>query len=123
MIENTAAARPQSGLSLADIDYEITMDGWIISRMLAMFGTNHPTKVGPIRSARLHFVNLMEEWKLPFTNFGSASTGEGDELTILKLINLLIRFDGDKGLNDEFYSRDMRENLLTMLILMQRSQK
>jgi hypothetical protein len=106
MIENTSAARPQSGLSLADIVYEITVDGWNISRLFAIFGTEHPTKVGPVRSARVPFANLQKEWRLPFAHFGSAEYGEGDALTILKSINLPIRFDGHKGLNDEFYSRD-----------------
>jgi hypothetical protein len=106
MIENTSAARPQSGLSLADIVYEITVDGWNISRLMAIFGTNHPTKVGPVRSARVPFAYLQKEWKLPFAHYGSAETGQGDALVILKSINLPIRFDGHKGLNDEFYSRD-----------------
>jgi hypothetical protein len=106
MIENTSAARPQSGLSLADIVYEITVDGWNISRLFAIFGTEHPTKVGPVRSARVPFANLQKEWRLPFAHFGSAEYGEGDALAILKSINLPIRFDGHKGLNDEFYSRD-----------------
>jgi hypothetical protein len=106
MIENTAAARPQSGLSIADIVYEITVDGWNISRFFAIFGTQHPTKVGPVRSARVPFANLQKEWRLPFAHFGSAETGQGDALVILKAINLPIRFDGHKGLNDEFYSRD-----------------
>ncbi|PKM90626.1 MAG: hypothetical protein CVU85_00270 [Firmicutes bacterium HGW-Firmicutes-10] len=106
MIENTAAARPQSGLSLADIVYEIAVDGWNISRFMAIFGTNHPNKVGPVRSARVPFANLQKEWKLPFAHYGSAETGQGDALVILKSINLPIRFDGHKGLNDEFYSRD-----------------
>ena len=106
MIENTAAARPQSGLSLADIVYEITVDGWSISRFFAIFGTEHPTKVGPVRSARVPFANLQKEWMLPFAHFGSAETGQGNALIILKEINLPIRFDGHKGLNDEFYFRD-----------------
>jgi hypothetical protein len=106
MIENTAAARPQSGLSLADIVYEITVEGWDITRMVAIFSNNHPTKVGPVRSARLPFVHLMNEWILPFAHFGTAATGQGDAITLLKSINLPIRFDGHKGLNDEFYSRD-----------------
>jgi hypothetical protein len=106
MIENTAAARPQSGLSMADIVYEIAVDGWNISRFMAIFGTQHPTKVGPVRSARVPFANLQKEWRLPFAHFGSAESGQGDALVILKAINLPIRFDGHKGLNDEFYSRD-----------------
>ena len=106
MIENTAAARPQSGLSMADFVYEIAVDGWNVSRFMAIFGHEHPTKVGPVRSARVPFANLQKEWKLPFAHFGSAETGEGNALVILKAINLPIRFDGHKGMNDEFYSRD-----------------
>ncbi|MDP2813492.1 MAG: DUF3048 domain-containing protein [Erysipelotrichaceae bacterium] len=106
MIENTSAARPQSGLSLADIVYEIAVDGWNISRFLAIFSSNYPNKVGPVRSARMPFVNLQQEWRLPFAHFGSASTGQGDALSLLLSINLPIRFDGHKGLNDEFFSRD-----------------
>lgn len=106
MIGNTSAARPQSGISLADIVYEISVDGWNVSRFLAIFATEYPTKIGPVRSARVPFANLQWEWRLPFAHFGSAEMGEGNALTILKAINLPIRFDGHKGLNDEFYSRD-----------------
>ena len=53
MIENTSAARPQSGIALADIVYEISVDGWNVSRLMAIFSTEHPTKVGPVRSAQI----------------------------------------------------------------------
>lgn len=106
MIENTAVARPQSGLSIADIVYEVAVDGWNVSRFLAIFGHELPTKVGPVRSARLPFVKLQVEWRLPFAHYGSASTGQGEALTLLKSLNLPVRFDGHLGLNDEFFSRD-----------------
>lgn len=106
MIENTAAARPQSGIAEADIVYEISVDGWAISRFMAIFSETHPSKVGPVRSARVPFAELLKELKLPFAHYGSASTGQGDALAILRAINLPIRFDGHKGLNDEFYYRD-----------------
>lgn len=106
MIENTKDARPHSGISMADIVYEISVDGWAISRFMAIFGNEYPTKVGPVRSARVPFVEILKDWRLPFAHYGSAETGLGDALTLLKSINLPIRFDGNKGLNDEFYSRD-----------------
>ena len=106
MLENTAAARPHSGISLADIVYEISVDGWNVSRFMAIFSSVHPSKVGPVRSARLPFVNLLKEWRLPFAHFGSASTGLGEALSVLKALKLPVRFDGHTGLNDEFYSRD-----------------
>lgn len=106
MIENTGDARPQSGIGEADIVYEISVDGWAISRLLAIFSDTHLNKVGPVRSARVPFAELLKELKLPFAHFGSAEVGEGDALTVLKSINLPMRFDGHKGLNDEFYFRD-----------------
>lgn len=106
MIENTAAARPHSGISLADIVYEISVDGWAISRFMAIFANEFPNKVGPVRSARVPFAQLQKEWKLPFAHYGSAETGQGNALAVLLEIGLPIRFDGHKGLNAEFYSRD-----------------
>jgi hypothetical protein len=106
MISNSKEARPHSGISLADIVYEVTMDGWSITRFMAVFTQDHPTKLGPVRSVRLPFVEILKEFKIPFAHFGSATTGQGDALTVLKSIKLPIRFDGHKGLNDEFFSRD-----------------
>ncbi len=51
-IENTAAARPQSGLDAADIVYEELVEGGI-TRFIAVFHSQVPPVVGPIRSARL----------------------------------------------------------------------
>ena len=106
MIENTKDARPHSGIGSADIVYEISVDGWAISRFFAIFGNDHPNKVGPVRSARVPFAELQKEWKLPFAHFGSAASGLGDALSIIRSLNLPIRFDGHQGINDEFYSRD-----------------
>lgn len=106
MIANTNQARPHSGIGMADIVYEISVVGWAFSRFLAIFGNEHPSKVGSVRSARVPFAELLKELKLPFAHFGSAEVGQGDALTILKSINLPIRFDGHKGLNDQFYFRD-----------------
>ncbi|HZJ27866.1 MAG TPA: DUF3048 domain-containing protein [Acidimicrobiia bacterium] len=50
-IENTPAARPQSGLELADVVYEEVVDGGI-TRLMAVFNSQTPETVGPIRSVR-----------------------------------------------------------------------
>jgi len=110
IISNSKEARPHSGISLADIVYEVTVDGWAITRFMAVFANEHPTKVGPVRSARVSFAEILREFKLPFAHFGSAEIGQGDALTVLRSINLPIRFDAHKGLNDEFYSRDSSRN-------------
>lgn len=50
-IENTRAAQPQAGLELADIVYEELVEGGI-TRFFAVFQSQLPEVVGPIRSGR-----------------------------------------------------------------------
>ncbi|RLQ90674.1 DUF3048 domain-containing protein [Falsibacillus albus] len=57
MINNFPAARPQSGLQKADVTYEVLAEG-DITRFLAIFQSELPEKVGPVRSARDYFINL-----------------------------------------------------------------
>lgn len=59
-VENLDAARPQSGLSSADIVYEYDTEGGI-SRFTGIWFTQPPAadKVGPVRSARLVSIRLL----------------------------------------------------------------
>lgn len=50
-IENSPAARPQSGLDVADIVYEEVVEGGI-TRFWAVFNSNAPNVIGPVRSVR-----------------------------------------------------------------------
>jgi hypothetical protein len=50
-IENTPEARPQSGLDVADVVYEEVVDGGI-TRFWAVFNSNAPETIGPVRSVR-----------------------------------------------------------------------
>jgi hypothetical protein len=50
-VENTPEARPQSGLDVADLVYEEVVDGGI-TRFIAVFNSNAPDTVGPVRSVR-----------------------------------------------------------------------
>lgn len=69
IIENSKDARPQSGLSNADIVYETMAEGGI-PRFIALFQKNSPNKIGPIRSARAYFLNISKEYALPFAHCG-----------------------------------------------------
>jgi len=67
MIENHVDARPQSGLSSADIVYEAVAEGGI-TRFMGVFycGAQAASmKVGPVRSARIYFVNIAAEFNTP----------------------------------------------------------
>jgi len=59
MIENHKEARPQSGLSSADIIYEAVAEGGI-TRFLAIFYCQDASYVGPVRSARIYFLKFLE---------------------------------------------------------------
>ena len=50
-VENTSAARPQSGLEQADVVWETIVE-FEVSRFVAVFHSQAPEEVGPIRSVR-----------------------------------------------------------------------
>lgn len=77
MIENHADARPQSGLSFADIVYEAVAEGGI-TRFLSVFycgASLMDVKVAPIRSVRVYFIDWASEYgKKPiFVHIGGAN--------------------------------------------------
>ena len=57
MIENHKEARPQSGLSSADVIFETVAEGGI-TRFLAIFYCQNASYVGPVRSARMYFLKV-----------------------------------------------------------------
>ena len=58
-INNHPQARPQSGISDADIIYELAAEG-SVTRLLALFQSELPAEIGPIRSARDYFVHIAQ---------------------------------------------------------------
>lgn len=64
MIENHEDSRPQSGLSSADVVYEMVAEGGI-TRFLAVFycgASSQEVTIGPVRSARTYFMDLVSEY-------------------------------------------------------------
>ena len=61
IISNHIQARPTSNLNKADLVYEALVEGGI-TRFLAIYWSNEPNKVGPMRSARQYYL----EWLNPF---------------------------------------------------------
>lgn len=56
-INNDPLARPQSGISDADIIYEFLAEG-ATTRLLALFQSELPAEIGPIRSSRDYFLHI-----------------------------------------------------------------
>lgn len=77
MIENHLEARPQSGLSDADIIYEAVAEGGI-TRFMAVFycqAAAYEPILGPVRSARTYFLDWASEYNSPlYAHVGGANT-------------------------------------------------
>ena len=82
MIENHSEARPQSGLSSANIVYEAVAEGGI-TRFMAIFYCNlSEIQVGPVRSARTYFLDWLGEYDALYAHVGGANTpGPADALS------------------------------------------
>lgn len=61
-IENSPDARPQTGLSLADVVYETVVEGGI-TRFNCVFQSYLPVEVGPVRSARNSDVSIVPQYQ------------------------------------------------------------
>ncbi len=81
MVENHTEARPQSGLSAADIIYEAVAEGGI-TRFMAIYYCNlSDVQVGPVRSARTYYLDWLEEYSALYAHVGGANTpGPADAL-------------------------------------------
>lgn len=69
VIENHPDARPQSGLDKASIVYETLAEGGI-TRFLAIFQENEVAEIGPVRSARIYFLDWVLEYNAIFAHVG-----------------------------------------------------
>ena len=69
MIDNYPDARPQSGLRDADIVYEVEAEGGI-TRYMALYLDTTPGIIGPVRSARLYFVDLARPYNPYYAHAG-----------------------------------------------------
>lgn len=56
-INNHPNARPQSGISDADLVYELLAEG-SVTRLLAVFQSELPEEIGPVRSSRDYFIDI-----------------------------------------------------------------
>lgn len=57
MVNNHPEGRPQSGLTKADLVFEILAEGGV-TRFLAVFQSENPEVIGPVRSARPYYVEV-----------------------------------------------------------------
>jgi len=63
-IDNIVYARPQTGLTSADIVYVLPVEGGL-TRFLAIFSSHVPPVIGPVRSARADDLELLQQFGRP----------------------------------------------------------
>lgn len=72
MIDNHSLARPQSGLSYAQLVYESLVEGGA-TRFMAFFNANESIeRIGPVRSARPYFVDWASEYQSLYIHAGGS---------------------------------------------------
>ena len=71
-IDNIVYARPQTGLTHADIVYVLPVEGGL-SRFLAIFSSGYPRVIGPVRSAREDDLELLRQFGRPAFAFSGAT--------------------------------------------------
>ncbi|HET7246812.1 MAG TPA: DUF3048 domain-containing protein [Streptosporangiaceae bacterium] len=73
-IDNIGYARPQTGLTRADIVYVLPVEGGL-SRFLAVFSSDSPPVIGPVRSAREDDLEVLRQFGRPaFAYSGATAT-------------------------------------------------
>lgn len=121
ILENHFQSRPISGLEQASIIYEMVVEG-DITRFLALFDPELTAKkIGPVRSARPFFVDLVEEWNPVLFHAGGSIDG-------LKQLKNSFIYNVDEISADGIYfwrdpNRDRPHNLYTSANQMKRAIK
>lgn len=107
-ISGASAAFPHSGISKADIIYEIMHDTGGVTRFLAVFTTEYPDKVGPIRSTRVPYLQKVMQWPGAGYAYGGNSTDGGKGYDVRDYFDDLpvaIRANGVEGPAYNLYTR------------------
>ena len=99
MVENSPAARPQTGLHEADLVYEVLAEG-DITRFIAVYHSVKSEEIGPVRSIRPYFVQL--GWALDGILVHAGWSQEAMNLMAKHKLNHLDQVYGDH----DFYWRD-----------------
>lgn len=94
MVNNHTKARPQTGLSKADLVFEILAEGQI-TRFMAIYQSEKPEEVGPVRSAREYYFKLADGYDAIYVYHGAA-----------KFVDKLIQDSGIDFINGAQHDND-----------------
>jgi hypothetical protein len=110
-IDDTASARPQIGIDRADIVYIEQVEGGL-TRLAAVFSSEIPTLIGPIRSARISDIDILAQYgRVVFAYSGAQSK----LLPVISAANL--NDYGAQRQSPTIYTRDESRTAPTDMVL------
>ena len=97
--DNAEGARPQSGITKADIVYEFPAEGYI-PRLQPIFYSQFPERVAAVRSVRNYFIDLAREFKAIHVGYGGSPQAKEYLATgVIPYVNAVV--------GDDIFWRDM----------------
>jgi hypothetical protein len=110
-IDDTVSARPQIGIDRADVVYIEQVEGGL-TRLAAVFSTEIPTLIGPIRSARISDIEILAQYgRVVFAYSGAQSK----MLPVISAANL--NDYGAQRQSPTIYTRDESRTSPTNMVL------
>jgi hypothetical protein len=110
-IDDTPAAHPQAGLEDADIVYIEQVEGGL-TRLAAVFSSKIPSVVGPVRSARISDIEILEQFGRVAFAYSGAQTKLLPVIAQANLENL-----GAQRQSKEIYANDPLRTPPTAMML------
>jgi Protein of unknown function (DUF3048) N-terminal domain/Protein of unknown function (DUF3048) C-terminal domain len=92
-IDNTTKAHPQVGLTKADVVYIEQVEGGV-TRLAAVFSSEYPKFVGPVRSARISDIDLLRQYGTVGLMYSGSQTPLLPKLLAARL--KLVSFDASR---------------------------
>ncbi len=74
MMPSDPEARPLSAIGQADMVFEMPVTDGGVTRFMAVFQCNEPKEIGPIRSARVDYIPLVQGLNALYAHFGGEHT-------------------------------------------------
>jgi len=110
-IDDTRAAHPQAGLEVADVVYIEQVEGGL-TRIAAVFSSKIPAVIGPVRSARISDIEILEQFGRVAFAYSGAQKKLLPVISEANLENL-----GAQRQSREIYSNDPLRNAPTAMML------
>ncbi len=94
-IDNYSRARPQWGLDQADVIIEENVEG--VTRFVALFHTQLPDRIGPIRSARTGDLDILASMNRPILAWSGGNRGVTNWIESAARSGVLVDFTAQKN--------------------------